>query len=70
MEEPEEEFGPEKVTLIGPDQTAERRKIQEAIQKAKEGSRIEIGIEKQVTIPPNRKPSDCNVTIPYFKLTS
>ena len=73
MEEPEDSetktIKPERLTFIGSDQTAERRKIQEAIQKAKEGSRIEIGVEKSVTIPPNRKPSVCNVSIPYFKLT-
>ena len=75
MEEPEGEevseefYEPEKLTIIGPDQTAERREIQEAIQRSKGGSRVEIGVEKPVTIPPNRKPSQCNMMIPYYKLT-
>ena len=58
MEEPEETFfEPDKLTTIGPDKTAERREIQEAIQRSKGGSRVEIGIEKPFTVPPNKRPS-------------
>merc|ERR1712030_260709 len=72
MGEPEKEvkfFKSEKLTTIGLDQEAERREIQEAIHKSTGGKKVEIGIKMPSIRPPNIKPLQCPMVIPYYKVT-